>query len=87
MIVAREKKKRSAVDSARWTRYKITMHNNTDAMTTAFENLITMWSLPVAAARCMLAFDEEDHAMVQKTAIVYDQLLSDVEEFIPAAKA
>lgn len=56
-------------------------------MTDMFENLITMWSLPVAAARCMLAFEEEDHAMVQKTARVYDQLLSDVEEFIPAAKA
>jgi hypothetical protein len=63
------------------------MHNNTDAMTDMFENLITMWSLPVAAARCMLAFDEEDHAMVQKTASVYDQLLNDIEEFIPSANA
>jgi hypothetical protein len=61
--------------------------NNTDAMTTTFENIITMWSLPVAAARCMLAFDEDDHAMVQKTSIVYDQLLNDIEEFIPAANA
>ena len=61
--------------------------NNTDAMTNMFENLITMWSLPVAANRCMLAFDEEDHAMVEKTARVYDQLLSNVEEFIPAANA
>jgi hypothetical protein len=61
--------------------------NNAEAMTNMFENLITMWSLPIAADRCMLAFDEEDHAMVQKTAIVYDLLLNDVEEFIPAAKA
>lgn len=60
---------------------------NAETMTAAFENLITMWSLPVAANRCMLAFQEEDHDMVQKTAIVYDQLLSDVEEFIPAANA
>jgi hypothetical protein len=61
--------------------------NNTENMTAAFENLITMWSLPVAAARCILAFDEEDHAMVQKTAAVYDQLMRDVEEYIPAANA
>ena len=61
--------------------------NNAEAMTNMFENLITMWSLPVAADRCMLAFHDEDHDMVQKTAIVYDQLLSDVEEFIPAANA
>lgn len=61
--------------------------NNTETMTTAFENLITMWSLPVAAARCILAFDEDDHAMVQKTSIVYDQLLRDIEDYIPAANA
>jgi hypothetical protein len=61
--------------------------NNAEAMTNMFENLITMWSLPVAANHCILAFDEEDHAMVQKTASVYDQLLSDVEEFIPAGEA
>jgi hypothetical protein len=61
--------------------------NNAEAMTNMFENLITMWSLPVAANRCMLAFDEDDHAMVQKTSIVYDQLLNDIEEFVPAANA
>ena len=61
--------------------------NNTENMTAAFENLITMWSLPVAAARCILAFDEDDHAMVQRTSIVYDQLLRDVEDYIPAANA
>lgn len=61
--------------------------NNTETMTTAFENLITMRSIQIAAARCILAFDEDDHAMVQETAIVYDELMRDVEEFIPAANA
>lgn len=74
------------LERSQCNRYKIPM-TNAETMTAAFENLITMWSLPVAANRCMLAFQEEDHDMVQKTAIVYDQLLSDVEEFIPAANA
>ena len=61
--------------------------NNTENMTAAFENLITMWSIPITAARCMVAFDEEDHVMVQKTAAVYDELLRDVEKFFPVANA
>jgi len=74
------------LDGSQCNRYKIPM-TNAEAMTAAFENLITMWSLPVAANRCMLAFQEDDHDMVQKTAIVYEQLLTDVVDYIPSANA
>ena len=61
--------------------------NNREDMIATFDNLITMWSIQIAAARCILAFDEDDHAMVQETAIVYDELMRDVEEFISAGEA
>ena len=61
--------------------------NNREDLLATFDNLITMWSIPIAAARCILAFDEDDHAMVQETAIVYDELIADVEQFIPAGEA
>lgn len=61
--------------------------NNREDLLATFDNLITMWSIPIAAARCLLAFDEDDHAMVQEAAAVYDELLHDVEQFIPAANA
>jgi hypothetical protein len=61
--------------------------NNREDMIATFDNLITMLSIPIAAARCMLAFDEDDRAMVQETKIVYDELLHDVEECIPGDNA